>query len=300
MKVAVAGSSGLIGTGLVAGLRSEGHEVVRLVRRAAEARDEVRWDPRRGELDADDLEGVDAFVNLAGAGIGDKRWTPERRKEVLDSRVVPTRLLAETAAKLDPLPSAFLGGSAVGWYGHDSGDTEKTEADPHGTGFLADVVVAWEQAAQAAEEAGIRTVLLRSGVVQSTAGGALAKQLLPFKLGLGGRLGSGRQHLSWISLADEVGAIMFCLTQEGLSGPVNLTAPNPVTNAEFTKTLGRLLHRPTLVPTPTPALKALFGEDMVREMLLGGQRAIPAKLQEHGFRWLHPTLDVALRDILGR
>ncbi len=300
MKVAVAGSSGLIGTGLLAALRSEGHDVVRLVRRPAEGRDEVRWDPVRGELDPAELQGVEAIVNLAGAGIGDKRWTPERRKELLDSRVVPTRLLAETAAKLDPRPAAFLGGSAVGWYGYDTGDAEKTEADPHGSGFLSDVVVAWEQATHAAEEAGIRTVLLRSGVVLSTAGGALAKQLLPFKLGLGGRLGSGRQHLPWISLADEVGAIMFCLAQEALSGPVNLTAPEPVTNAEFTKTLGGLLHRPTLVPTPTRALTTLFGEDMVREMLLGGTRAIPAKLQEHGFRWLHPTLDVALSDILGR
>ena len=300
MKVAVAGSSGLIGTGLLAALRSEGHEVVRLVRRPAEGRDEVPWDPVHGELDPAQLEGVDAFVNLAGAGIGDKKWTPERRKEVLDSRVVPTRLLAETAAKLDPRPQAFLNASGVGWYGYDTGDVEKTEGDPPGHGFLADVVVAWEQATKAAEEAGIRTVLLRSGVVLSTAGGALAKQLLPFKLGLGGRLGSGQQHLPWISLADEVGAIVFCLTSEDLSGPVNLTAPSPVTNAEFTRTLGRLLHRPTILPTPTPALKVLFGEDMVREMLLGGTRAVPAKLQEHGFRWLHPTLDVALRDIVGR
>ena len=300
MKIAVAGSSGLIGTGLLAGLRSEGHEAVRLVRRPAEGRDEVSWDPVRGELDPAHLAGVDAIVNLAGAGIGEKKWTPERRKEVLDSRVVPTRLLAETAAKLDPLPKAFLGGSAVGWYGYDTGDAEKTEADPPGSGFLADVVVAWEQATQAAQDAGIRTVLLRSGVVLSTAGGALAKQLLPFKLGLGGRLGSGRQHLSWISLADEVGAIMFCLGQEELSGPVNLTAPNPVTNAEFTKTLGRVLHRPTPFPTPTTALNALFGEDLVREMLLGGTRALPAKLEEHGFRWLHPTLEVALRDLLDR
>lgn len=300
MKVAVAGSSGLIGTGLQAALRSEGHEVVRLVRRPAEGRDEVRWDPVRGELDPAHLGGVEAFVNLAGAGIGDKKWTPERRKEVLDSRVVPTRLLAETAAKLDPLPRAFLGGSAVGWYGYDTGDTEKTEADPPGHGFLTDVVMAWEQAAAPAKEAGIRTVLLRSGIVQSSAGGVLARQLAPFKLGLGGRLGSGRQYLPWISLADEVGAIMFCLTAEEVSGPVNLTAPEPVTNAEFTRTLGRLLHRPTLVPTPPAALKALFGENLVREMLLGGTRAVPAKLQEHGFRWLHPTLEVALRDILGR
>lgn len=300
MKVAIAGSSGLIGSGLVPALRSEGHEVLRLVRRAAQARDEVRWDPVRGQLDPSDLDGVEAFVNLGGAGIGDSRWTPERRKVVLDSRVVPTRLLAETAAKLEPRPKAFLGGSAVGFYGYDTDEAEMSEDAPHGQGFLSDVTVAWEQATGAAEQAGIRTVLLRTGIVQSTAGGALAKQLVPFKLGLGGRLGSGRQYLPWISLADEVGAILFCLADERMSGPVNLCAPEPVTNAEFTKTLGHLLHRPTLVPTPTPALKVLFGDDMVREMLLGGTRAVPTKLEDAGFPWLHPTLDVALRDILGR
>jgi len=298
MKVAVAGSSGLIGSGLVPALRRDGHDVVRLVRRAAQERDEVRWDPTRGELDPADLEGVEAFINLAGAGIGDKRWTPERRKVVLDSRVVPTRLLAEAAAKLDPKPKAFLNGSAVGWYGFDGGSKEMTEGDPPGTGFLVDVVVAWEQATEAAEQAGIRTVLLRSGIVQSTAGGALAKQLLPFKLGVGGRIGSGQQYLPWISLADEVAAIVFCLTDEQMSGPVNLTAPAPVTNAEFTKSLGHALHRPTLMPIPTLALKVLFGEDIVHEMLLGGTRALPAKLEKAGFRWLHPTLDVALEDIL--
>lgn len=300
MKVAIAGSSGLIGTGLVAALRSEGHDVVRLVRRPAEGRDEVQWDPGRGELDPANLAGVDAFVNLAGAGIGDKRWSPERRQVVLDSRIIGTRLLAETASKVDPLPKVFLGGSAVGWYGHDTGDAVRTEADPHGHGFLTDVVVAWEQATEAAEAAGIRTVLLRSGIVQSTAGGALAKQLTPFKLGMGGRLGSGGQYFPWISLADEVAAVGFCLTHDEISGPVNLTAPEPVTNLEFTKTLGRVLHRPTLIPTPTRALNAMFGEDMVREMLLGGTRAVPAKLQAAGFRWLHPTLEVALRDLLDR
>ena len=300
MRVAVAGSSGLIGSGLVPALRQDGHEVVRLVRRPPGARDEVRWDPGRGELDVSDLEGVEGIVNLAGAGIGEKKWTPERRKEVLDSRVVGTRLLAEAAAKLDPKPKAFLNGSAVGFYGYEGGETVKTEDDPQGTGFLADVAGAWEQATEAAEQAGIRTVLLRTGIVQSTAGGALAKQLLPFKLGLGGRIGSGRQYLSWISLADEVAATMFCLTDERLSGPVNLTAPTPVTNAEFTKTLGRALHRPTLVPIPIPALKAMLGPDAVTEMLLGGTRARPVKLEEAGFRWLHPTLEVALRDILGQ
>lgn len=298
MKVAVAGSSGLIGSGLVPALVQDGHQVVRLVRRAPAGPAEVRWDPVAGDLDPADLAGVEGFITLAGAGIGDKKWTPERRKEVLDSRVVSTRLLAETAAKLDPKPEVFLSGSAVGWYGYDGGAAERTEADPAGRGFLADVVVAWEQAAEAAGQAGIRTVLLRTGIVLSAAGGALAKQLLPFKMGLGGRIGSGRQYLPWISLADEVAAIMFCLTEGSLSGPVNLTAPAPVTNAEFTKALGRALHRPTLVPTPTVALNALLGPDAVEEMLLGGARVRPARLEEAGFRWLHPTLEVALNDIL--
>lgn len=298
MKVAVAGSSGLIGSGLVPGLRRDGHEVIRLVRRPAEARDEVRWDPYRGDLEPADLEGVEAFVNLAGAGIGDKKWTPERRKDVLDSRVIPTRLLAETAAKLDPKPKAFLNASGVGFYGYDGGDKVFPESGARGRGFLADVVAEWEQATEAAEQAGIRTVLLRSGIVQSTAGGALAKQLMPFKLGAGGRIGSGKQYLPWISLADEVAAILFCLTNDTMSGPVNLCAPDPVTNGEFTKTLGRVLHRPTLLPTPTPALKLVFGPDFVDEMLLGGTRARPAKLEKAGFRWLHPDLEGALRDIL--
>ncbi len=300
MKVAVAGSSGLIGSGLVAGLRSDGHEVVRLVRRPVSGRDEIRWDPGKGKIDPADLEGMEGIVNLAGAGIGDKKWTPERRKEILDSRVVTTRLLAETAAKLDPKPRAFLNASGVGFYGYDCGSKVLTEADPRGDGFLADVVVAWEEAADAAEQAGIRTVLLRSGIVQSTAGGALAKQLLLFKLGAGGRMGSGQQYLPWISLADEVSAVLFCLTEDAVSGPVNLTAPAPVTNAEFTKTLGRVLHRPTLLPVPLLPVKTLLGEEIVREMLLGSTRARPAKLEEAGFRWLHPTLEAALRDILGK
>ena len=300
MRVAVAGSSGLIGSGLVPGLRSDGHEAHDLVRRPVEARDEVRWDPERGELDPADLEGIEGLVNLAGAGIGDKKWTPERRKVILDSRVVSTRVLAEAAAKMDPKPRVFVNASGAGYYGYDGGDTVKTEDDPAGEGFLADVVGAWEQATEPAEQAGIRTVMLRSGVVQSRAGGALAKQLLPFKLGLGGRMGSGRQWVAWISLADEVAAILFCLTEDAISGPVNVTSPAPVTNAEYTKTLGHVLRRPTLVPTPLPVLRAMFGEDLVRELVLGSTRARPAKLEEAGFRWLHPTLEVALRDILGR
>jgi hypothetical protein len=249
-------------------------------------------------LDPKDLEGVDAVINVAGAGIGDKRWTDERKKVIIGSRVDTTTLLAETMAKLERKPKVFLSGSAVGWYGYDVGDAEKTESDPRGTGFLADVVEAWEAATAAAETAGIRVVHLRTGVVLSTAGGALAKQLRPFKLGLGGRLGSGRQILSWIGLADHVAAVRRCLVSDDLSGPVNLTAPHPVSNHEFTKTLGARLHRPTLVPIPTAPLRLAFGSEMVEEMFLGGACVMPAKLAGAGFTWRHPTLDAALADLL--
>jgi uncharacterized protein (TIGR01777 family) len=298
MKVAVSGSSGLIGSGLVPALEADGHEVVRLVRREASGRREISWRPDEGILDPKDLEGVDAVVNLAGAGIGDKRWTAERKAEVVASRVDGTSLLAKTIASMDDGPKVFASGSAVGWYGYDGGDTVKREGDPRGAGFLADVVEAWEDAAAPAEKEGVRVVLLRTGIVLSTAGGALAKQLKPFKLGLGGRLGSGRQWLPWVSLADEVAGIKRCLEDDSLSGPVNLCSPAPVTNLDFTKELGRAVHRPTLIPIPTRPLKALFGPEMVEEMFLGGNRVVPAKLEAAGFRWRHPTLDAALRDIL--
>jgi uncharacterized protein (TIGR01777 family) len=298
MKVAVAGSSGLIGSGLVPALHGDGHEVVRLVRGDANGRGEIAWHPSEGILDPKDLDGIDAVVNLAGAGIGDKRWTDERKKLIVDSRVGGTALLAETMAKLDKQPRAFLSGSAVGWYGYDAGDAEKTEDDPRGAGFLADVVEAWEGATAAAQTAGIRVVHLRTGIVQSTAGGALAKQLLPFKVGLGGRLGSGRQYIPWISLADEVAAIRKCLMDDTLSGPVNLTAPEPVTNREYTKTLGAAVNRPTLLPIPLFPIRAAMGRELVDEMLLGGNRVLPIKLEGAGFEWRHPTLQAAFRDIL--
>lgn len=297
MKVAVSGSSGLIGTALVPALKSAGHEVVRLVRREQRAADEIEWDPTHDVIRPPGLAGVDAVVNLSGAGIGDKRWTPERKREILDSRVGPTRLLAETVAKLDPRPAAFLSGSAVGWYG-DTGDVAKTEEDPAGGGFLAEVVRQWEAAAQPAIDAGVRTVLLRSGVVLSKEGGALARQLPFFKVGAGGRLGSGKQYLSWISIEDEVGAILHALTHEELNGPVNLVAPAPVTNAEFTSELGHALHRPTLVPIPLFGPRALFGKEMVEEMLLRGQRVLPARLEASGYQFQSADLGSALRKLL--
>lgn len=297
MRIAITGASGFIGTALGRALRADGHEVVPVVRRDARP-GEISWDPAGGRLDPGDLAGLDAVVNLAGAGIGDARWTAERKRELVESRTRSTRLLSEAMAAAPQAPPVLVSGSAIGYYG-DRDDEVLTERSAPGTDFVAGLCVQWEAATEPAEAAGVRVAHIRSGVVLDGSGGIFPRMALPFRFGVGGRLGSGRQWMSWISLADEVGAIMFCLTNERLSGPVNLTAPEPVTNAEFTKTLGRQLHRPTLVPTPTRALHALFGEDMVREMLLGGPRAVPAKLQEHGFRWLHPTLEVALRDILG-
>lgn len=297
MRVLVTGSSGLIGRELVAELGRQGHEVTRLVRRPAAGAGEAAWDPSAGTIEAAKLEGHDAAVHLAGAGIGDHRWSDEHKRAVLDSRVQGTGLLARTLAQLTQPPKVLASGSAVGYYGYESGEP-MTETSPKGSGFLADVVAAWEAAAAPAQEAGIRTVLLRSGVVLTAKGGALKKQLLPFKLGVGGRLGDGKQWLSWISLDDEVAAIVHLIDTDTTSGPVNVTSPQPVTNKEFTATLARVLHRLALVPVPTPALHALFGKEMTKEMLLGGQKVLPARLQESGFTFAHPGLEEALRHTL--
>ncbi len=299
MRVAVTGASGLIGSRLVRALQADGHEVTRLVRRPPTAPDEVRWDPASGTVDRVGLEGHDAVVHLAGAGLGDHRWTNAYKAKVLDSRVAGTSLLAETLASLDRPPAVLASGSAVGYYG-DRGDEELTERSAPGTGFLAEVVQAWEAAAAPASRAGIRVALLRSGIVQAPEGGALGRLLLPFRLGVGGRMGSGRQWLSWVAIDDEVGAIRHVLTDRSLEGPVNLTAPNPVTNAEYTRTLGRVLHRPTLLPTPTPALQLMLGRELVSEMLLGGQRVLPRVLQASGYTFAYRTLADALAALLGR
>lgn len=299
MRVLVTGASGLIGRELEAELGRRGHEVTRLVRRPAAGAGEATWDPAAGTIEAHKLEGHDAAVHLAGAGIGDHKWSDDHKRAVLDSRVQGTGLLARTLAQLSPPPKVLASGSAVGYYGYESGEPV-TESSPKGHGFLADVVAAWEEAAAPAQEAGIRTVLLRSGVVLTAKGGALKKQLLPFKLGAGGRLGDGRQWLSWISLDDEVGAIIHLLTHEATEGPVNLTSPEPVTNAEFTATLARVLKRPAFMPVPTPALHALFGKEMTKEMLLGGQKVLPAALERAGYTFAHPGLEDALRHTLGR
>ncbi|MGI8810774.1 MAG: TIGR01777 family oxidoreductase [Acidimicrobiales bacterium] len=298
MKILVTGSSGLIGRELVATLTGQGHQVTRLVRRPAQA-GEATWDPAAGTIEADKLEGHDAVVHLAGAGIGDHRWTDEHKRAVMDSRVQGTSLLTRTLAGLSSPPSVLASGSAVGFYGYEI-ELPVTEASPRGAGFLADVVSAWEKATAPASEAGIRVALLRSGVVLTAKGGALKKQLLPFKLGLGGRLGTGRQWLSWISLDDEVAGIIHVLTEKAVQGPVNVTSPEPVTNADFTATLARVLKRPASMPVPTVALHALFGEEMTKEMLLGGQQVRPAALETSGFTFAHPSLEGALRHTLGR
>ena len=297
MRVAVTGSHGLIGTALLARLRAAGHEPVPVVR-SAPAPGEIGWDPHAGRLDPHALEGVDAVVNLAGAGIGDKRWSDEYKREVVESRTRATTLVAETMAAVEHGPRVLLSGSAIGFYG-DRGDEELDERSPAGTGFLTDVVTAWEAGTAAAERAGLRVVHLRTGIVLAPSGGAFAKLLRLFKLGLGGRYGSGTQWMSWIHLDDHVGALMHLLTSE-LSGPVNLTAPNPVRNAELARAIGAVLHRPTILPVPAFGPRLVLGTERADAQLFEGQRVLPKKLLADGYRFAHPTVDDALRAALAR
>jgi uncharacterized protein (TIGR01777 family) len=278
---------------LVAG----GHEVVRLVRRSP-ADGEIQWDPRAGTLDPHSLDGVDAVINLSGAGIGDKRWTREYKQELLDSRLSTTALLASTIATAERGPRVLLSGSAIGVYGPRD-DEQLDESSAIGSGFLADLCRQWEDATGAADAAGARVAHLRTGIVLSPAGGALKKQLPLFKFGLGGKFGSGRQWQSWISLPDEVAAITHLLTAD-VHGPVNLTAPSPVTNAEFTRTLAAVLHRPAFLPIPSFGPKLLLGGELADNLLFTGQRVLPAMLQRSGFVFGHPTLETALRSLMGR
>lgn len=295
MKIVISGASGLIGVPLVAALRSANHQVTTLVRRPTADPQEVQWDPAAGLLAPTALAGADAVINLAGAGIADKRWTPDYKKLVLDSRVSSTALLAQTIAGMEPKPTVFLSGSAIGYYG-DTGDRSVDETATHGQGFLADVCVRWEEAAAPAATAGVRTVLLRTGLVMTASGGLLGRQLLPAKLGLGGRLGSGRQYQSWITLDDEVAAISYLLTAD-VSGPVNLTSPNPVTQKDFAKTLGSVLKRPAFSRLPGAALSLALG-DFAAEGVLAGQRVLPAKLIGAGFPFRSTKLEDGLRSVL--
>ena len=301
MRVLVSGSHGLVGSALIDSLRADGHEITRLIRGrlATPGAGEAAWDIKEGTVDEAAIAGHDAVVNLAGAGLGDHRWTDAYKQEVLESRVRGTLILTHALARLEPKPSVLVSGSAVGYYGGDHGDAELTEDSPAGTGFLADVARQWEAAALPAKEANIRTVYVRTGIVQSGAGGALKKLVLPFKLGLGGRFGSGKQWLSWVHIADQVGAIRFVLENDAVEGPINATAPNPVTVSDYAAALGRAVHRPAKLPTPTFALKAVLGGEMTDEMLLGGQRVLPAKLLAAGYNFRHPELDEALADALG-
>jgi len=295
MKIVISGASGLIGKQLVEKLQQHGHDVGRLVRRAAST-GEIMWDPKAGVLSASALEGADAVIHLSGAGIGDKRWTSSYKREILESRTITTNLIATTIANMNRKPSVFLSGSAIGIYG-PRGDEQLTEVSTDGTSFLADVCKQWEDAAKPASDAGIRTVLLRTGIVLTTKGGALKKQLPLFQLGLGGKFGNGKQWQSWISIDDEVGAIEHLLTAN-VSGAVNLTAPNPVTNAEFTSTLARVVKRPAFLPIPPFAPKAILGGELADALLFTGQRVIPAALNASGYQFVHPTLEVALRALL--
>jgi len=297
MRIAVTGSSGLIGSALTPFLTTGGHEVRRLVRRPPRARDELRWDPRGG-VDPSALEGVSAVVHLAGESIGEGRWTRRSKARIKESRVAGTRLLSEGLARMTRPPEVLVCASAIGYYG-DRGDETLTENSPAGEGFLAELCRAWEAAALPAREAGIRIVHLRLGVILDPRGGALARMLTPFRLGVGGRVGSGRQWMSWVSLEDAVDAFHHALGRRDMSGVYNVVAPAPVRNAELTRVLARVLGRPALAPVPAFAARLAFGE-MAEALLLASARVSPERLEQTGFSFRHPDLEGALRHVLGR
>lgn len=295
-RILISGASGLLGRALTTALTSRGHTVHRLVRERSDDPATVYWKPLTGEIDRTRLEGYDAVVHLAGENIAGGRWNDERKARILNSRVDGTNLLAESLASSTAQPGVLVCASAIGIYG-DRGDEELTEEAPRGKGFLADVTEAWEAAADTARTAGIRTVHFRIGVVLTAEGGALEKMLTPFKTGMAGRLGDGKQWMSWISIRDVVRAMQFAVETDVLSGPVNLVSPTPVTNEEFTTTLGNVLNRPTVMSVPAFALKMLAGE-MAEELLLASIRAIPKKLLEVGFSFSDTNLETTLRDAL--
>lgn len=294
MRVLVTGSTGLVGTALVRALRDKGHEVVRAVRKEPVKADELLWNPEEGRVDTARLGGLEAAVHLAGENIADGRWTDEKKRRIRDSRVKGTRLLSETLARLDPKPRVLVSASAIGIYGNRGAEI-LTEESSAGTDFLAEVCREWEAATTPAAESGIRTVNLRIGIVLSREGGALAKMLTPFKLGTGGRIGSGEQFMSWIALDDVVGIILHAMTNETLSGPLNTVSPNPVSNQEFTKKLGEALSRPTIFPIPAFALRLIFGGEMADSTLLSSARVEPARLKTSEYKFKYPELGEALR-----
>ncbi|MSR19420.1 MAG: TIGR01777 family protein [Gemmatimonadetes bacterium] len=299
LTVAITGAAGMVGQSLTHFLTTGGHRVVRFVRDRRSVGDgAIYWNPAAGEIDAAGLAGADAVVHLAGTSIGSGRWTDARMRSILDSRVQGSELIARTLAEMKSGPRVLVSASAVGFYG-DRGAESLAEDAKGGSGFLADVCRAWEGATRSAERAGLRVVLLRSGIVLSPAGGALGQMLLPFKMGVGGRIGSGKQYLSWVDLDDHVALIVHAIYTKSLSGPVNATAPHPVTNAAFTSALGRALGRPTIVPVPAFAVKAAFGQ-LGTEALLWGQRVLPAKATQAGFRFFYEGMEESLRFQLGR
>lgn len=301
MRIAVSGSTGLIGTALCKQLVNDGHEIVRLVRRIPNQQPtdssvtEVRWNPKSGDIDIDALVGVEAIINLAGAGVGDHRWTDDYKEEIRSSRVLGTETLARAAAELKPSLSTFIAASAIGYYG-DRGSEELTEQSTKGPGFLADVVADWEAAADPARHAGIRVVNTRTGLVASSQGGAWERMIKLFRLGVGGKLGSGDQYWSFISLRDQVNAMTHLLTSSQLEGPVNLTAPNPATNREVTKALGAALGRPTIAAVPGFALKMALGEFSTE--VLSSARVLPQCLTDDGFVWQDPTIEATTASLL--
>ena len=295
MKILVAGASGLVGSALIPVLESEGTEITGLVRSSPKA-NEIEWHPNHGGIDATRLEGFDAIINLAGENIAEGRWTDEKKRKIRDSRVDGTHLLSEAIAKLATKPRVFLCASATGFYG-DRDDEILDETSDSGGGFLANVCRDWEGATESAAKAGVRVVNLRFGPILAREGGMLGKMLTPFKLGMGGKVGSGKQYISWVAIDDVIGAIKLALADESIHGALNVVSPNPVTNEEFTKTLGEVLSRPTVMSIPAFAARLVFGE-MADEMLLVSQRVAPKKLNEAGYQFKHPELESALRHYL--
>jgi uncharacterized protein (TIGR01777 family) len=297
-RILISAAGGFIGSALVERLAADGHDVTRLVRRPPQSADEIEWDPAAGELDPVAVEGFDAVVHFSGAGIGDRRWTEERKRVLVDSRIDSTTLLAETLAGLERKPEVLISASAIGYYGLLGGDEFLTEATGPGSDFLARLCVDWEAATAPATDAGIRVAIIRSGLVLDDDQGFLAKMLPLFKLGVGGPLGSGKQWWSWIAKEDEIGGIVHLLDAD-VSGPVNLTAPNPVTNAGFTKILAGVLGRPARIPVPRFALAVRLGPEMADATALASQRVQPQQLHVHGYQFAYPELEPALRATLG-
>jgi len=295
MNILITGATGLIGTALTRVLTTSGYTVYPLVR-DENSRAPFHWFPPKNIIHFDDSIKLDAVIHLAGANIADKRWDAQRKKAILDSREIPTKLLANTLAQLTSKPEVFISGSAIGFYG-DTGDNTVDENSPHGTGFLSEIACRWEQATQSAEEAGIRTIHIRTGVVLSTQGGMLKQMMLPFKLGLGGIVGNGKQYLSCVSINEVTAMIQFLLEHKSISGPVNLVSRTPVTNAEFTRALGKVLHRPTLLPLPAFLVRIMFGE-MGDVLLLSSAKVLPSRLQTEGYPFLDDDLEKTLQSLL--